>query len=47
MERHDFYRSVQFEANLADEADARDATQAALSALGERLDETRSQRLDG
>ncbi|NUC74152.1 DUF2267 domain-containing protein [Haloterrigena sp. SYSU A558-1] len=47
MERHDFYQSVQYEANLAGEADARDATQAVLSALGERLDETRSQRLDG
>lgn len=47
MERHDFYQSVQFEANLADEADARDATQAVLSALGERLDETLSQHLDG
>ena len=47
MERHDFYQSVQFEANLADEADARDATQAVLSALGERLDETRLQRVDG
>ncbi|RKD93569.1 DUF2267 domain-containing protein [Halopiger aswanensis] len=47
MERHDFYGSVQYEANLADEADARDATQAVLSALGERLDETRLQRIDG
>ena len=47
MERDEFYQSVQFEANLADEADARDATQAVLSALGERLDETRSQHLDG
>lgn len=47
MERHEFYQSVQYEANLADEADARNATQAVLSALGERLDETRSQHLDG
>ena len=47
MERHDFYGSVQAEATLADEADARDATQAVLSALGERLDETRLQRIDG
>ncbi|MFC6769722.1 DUF2267 domain-containing protein [Natrinema soli] len=47
MERHDFYRSVEQQATLGDEADARDATQAVLSALGERLDETRSQRLDG
>lgn len=47
MERHEFYQSVQYEANLAGEADARNATQAVLSALGERLDETRSQRLDG
>ncbi|WP_049922259.1 DUF2267 domain-containing protein [Halopiger djelfimassiliensis] len=47
MERHDFYRSVERQATLADEADARDATQAVLSALGERLDETRLQRLDG
>ncbi|WP_408956758.1 DUF2267 domain-containing protein [Natrinema sp. 74] len=47
MERDDFYQSVEQQANLADEADARDATAAVLSALGERLDETRSQRLDG
>lgn len=47
MERHEFYQSVQYEANLAGEADARNATQAVLSALGERLDETRSQHLDG
>ncbi|MDQ2050412.1 DUF2267 domain-containing protein [Natronolimnohabitans sp. A-GB9] len=31
----------------AGEADARNATQAVLSALGERLDETRSHHLDG
>ncbi|WP_222915904.1 DUF2267 domain-containing protein [Natrinema sp. SYSU A 869] len=47
MERNDFYQSVEQQANLGDEADARDATQAVLSALGERLDDTRSQRLDG
>ncbi|WP_226483156.1 DUF2267 domain-containing protein [Natrinema amylolyticum] len=47
MERHDFYQSVEQQANLGDEADARDATDAVLSALGRRLDETRSQRLDG
>ncbi|WP_049928774.1 DUF2267 domain-containing protein [Halopiger goleimassiliensis] len=47
MERQEFYRSVQYEATLAGEADARNATQAVLSALGERLDESRSQRLDG
>ena len=47
MERHDFYQSVERQANLGDETDARDATHAVLSALGERLDETRSQRLDG
>ncbi|QCS40969.1 DUF2267 domain-containing protein [Natrinema versiforme] len=47
MERHDFYQSVEQQAALADEADARDATHAVLSALGERLDDTRSQRLDG
>lgn len=47
MERHDFYQSVAQQANLGDEADARDATHAVLSALGERLDGTRSQRIDG
>ncbi|APX97498.1 DUF2267 domain-containing protein [Natronorubrum daqingense] len=47
MERHDFYGSVQHEASLASQTDAEVATQAVLSALGERLDETRSQRLDG
>jgi len=47
MERHDFYQSVQYEGNFASEADARNATEAVLSALGERLDETRLQHLDG
>ena len=47
MERHDFYQSVQYEANFASEADARNATEAVLSTLGERLDETRLQHLDG
>ncbi|SEW27741.1 DUF2267 domain-containing protein [Natrinema salifodinae] len=47
MERHDFYQAVERQATLSDEADARDATQAVLSALGERVDETRLQRIDG
>ncbi|ELY88337.1 DUF2267 domain-containing protein [Natrialba taiwanensis] len=47
MERHDFYQAVQRQADLPQEDDARVATQAVLSALGERLDETRSQHLDG
>lgn len=45
MERHDFYGSVEQRANLADETDARDATQAVLSALGERIDEHQSHQL--
>ncbi|OIB55639.1 DUF2267 domain-containing protein [Natrialba sp. SSL1] len=41
----EFYESVTQRADLTDEADARDATQAVLSALGERLDEHRSHQL--
>ena len=47
MDRTDFYADVEQRAGLADEADARNATQAVLSALGERLDETRSHALAG
>ncbi|TYL39492.1 DUF2267 domain-containing protein [Natronococcus pandeyae] len=45
MERHDFYQAVEQRANLADETDARNATQAVCSALGERLEEHQSHQL--
>lgn len=45
MERHEFYDSVEQRANLADETDARNATQAVCSALGERLEEDQSHHL--
>lgn len=45
MERHNFYQSVEQRATLADETDARNATQAVLSALGERLEEHQSHQL--
>ncbi|MFC4439713.1 MULTISPECIES: DUF2267 domain-containing protein [Natrialbaceae] len=45
MVRHDFYDSVEQRANLADETDAQNATQAVVSSLGERIDEHRSRRL--
>ena len=39
MTTQEFYRTVLQRADLADEADAWDATQAVCSALGERLEE--------
>lgn len=45
MERDEFYGTVERRAELADRADAEDATQAVLSVVGESVDETISQRL--
>lgn len=47
MDRAAFYGQVEQRANLADDADARDATRAVLESLGERLPGDQNRRLSG